>query len=220
MTIALDVIGSILGEYKSRHGLRIAPLGHIPTNEQIPIRTRHLHELVVQRGHVDIIRLYEVDHPAQHIIAQVQKFTETTAMYGSNEVAHIYFASNQNLCWRRFAVCKEMYHCMIDRLPHQRVATLKDLQHLMNLLAVNTTSITGTFPPYTNEQVAEIYALETLFPVEFRLAHEDDYTQGTLSSHDLAMMYRVPESYVQLAFSPVYFETVKLLRGRLFTLDQ
>ncbi|MBM3604371.1 MAG: hypothetical protein FJX25_06330 [Alphaproteobacteria bacterium] len=219
MSVSLEIVGSILSDYKRDHGLRPAAPGHIPANDEIPIKTRLLHPYVEQRGIVDQINIFEVDVIGHHIIAQVQTYFGAIGAYSNGDIANIYYAQNQNLCWRRFAVCKEMYHCMIDRLPNSRVNTLASLSSLLSHLAVDTTSVTGGFPPFTSEKAAELYSLETLFPLEFRLRHEADYRSGQVSDTDLATMYRIPLQYVQIGFDPNYMQAIRMLRGRLLQLD-
>lgn len=220
MAIALEIVSSVLREYQKDHGLRAMEEGRFPiSNEEIPIRTQKLLPYIEARGYADRIHLNDTEFSGTHIVAQIQVANIQVQPYNMQVVANIYLAKELNLCWRRFAVCKEMFHCMIDRLDGQRVTSLDQLKELLFLLASDTTSLTGESPPLTSERLAELYALETLLPVEFRLLHHERYTAGQISALDIATMYRIPQNYVELAFQPLYLQLAQKLRGRLLTLD-
>lgn len=205
----LENVGSILRDYHKEHGINMSNNGHPP------IRTSLLHPYVEDRGVVDKIAIFEAEIETDHIVAQVQKFRGATGPYsGTLQLAKIYYAQNHNYCWRRFAVCKEMFHCMIDRTDADRVTTLKSLTTLLELLAADTTALTGDFPPLNREQEAELLALETLFPVEFRT----DYVEEAADEADvlkLSQKFRIPLVYARLACRPPYNQSILKLRGRL-----
>ena len=157
----LQIVGSIIKGYYDEHGICI--------DDKFPIRNANLKPYIEERGVVDKIRLFEVDIESKHIVAKVQKYSERHQPYsGLMDYADIYYAKNFNICWRRFAVCKEMYHCMIDNSQASRVVDIFSLQKLLELLAMDTTPVTENFLPFEHEKRAELMALETLFPVEFR----------------------------------------------------
>ncbi|WP_457648996.1 hypothetical protein [Profundibacter sp.] len=205
----LENLGNILRDYHNDHGL---DLSHTDTP---PIKTSLLHPYIEARGVVDKIAIFEADIKTKHIVAQVQKFQGQTSPYsGTLDLARIYYAKNHNYCWRRFAVCKEMFHCMIDRTMADRVATLDSLTMLLELLAADTTALTGNFAPLDREQEAELLALETLFPVEFRMDYlEQSPDEAIIKS--LSEQFRIPMEYTRLACRPTYNQAVIRLRGRL-----
>lgn len=210
----LEVVGSILRDYHDEHG--IDP----NSTEGPPIRTKLLHPYIEQRGVVDKINIFEADVQSERIVALVQKFKGQTSPYsGILDVANIYYAKNHNFCWRRFGVCKEMFHCMIDRTDADRVATLNTLTTLLEQLSADTTAITGDFAPLDREQEAELMALETLFPVEFR----QDYLVNPISDQDeymrVANQFKIPLEYAHMACQPNYIKVVTQIRGRLLNLN-
>ncbi|WOI28723.1 hypothetical protein [Sulfitobacter dubius] len=219
MAVTLDIVSAILREYQNIHGLAPQKHGKLPTSHaEIPVRTSKLKPLIEVRGYADRIHLFEAEYDGMHIVAQIQVMGVLGQPYNTSGVANIYLAQNLNLCWQRFATCKEMFHCMIDRLDAQRVTSLKQLKELLSLLAEDTTALTGEAAAFTSERVAELYALETLFPVEFRMVHLDDFLSGSLTASDIAGMYRIPEVYVHLAFEKRYLDTVTRLRGKLISI--
>lgn len=209
----LENVGNILKDYHTEHGIDMSDDGGPP------VRTSLLHPYIESRGVVDKIAIFEANIETTHIVAQVQKYQgQTTPYSGTLDLAHIYYAKNHNYCWRRFGVCKEMYHCMIDRTMADRVATLASLTALLELLAADTTALTGNFAPLNREQEAELLALETLFPMEFRL----DYLETPAPEEkvlSLSEKFRIPLVYARLACRPTYNQAVIGLRGRLEDLN-
>lgn len=209
----LENVGNILQDYHSEHGIDLS------TEGGPPVRTSLLHPYIEARGVVDKIAIFEANIETTHIVAQVQKFRGQTGPYsGVLDLAKIYYAKNHNYCWRRFAVCKEMFHCMIDRNMADRIATVETLTTLLELLAEDTTALTGDFAPLNREQEAELLALETLFPVEFRL----DYLKIPANEEvieTLSKQFRIPIKYARLACRPTYNQAVIGLRGRLETFE-
>lgn len=208
----LDTVNSILKSYHQDHG--------IDSTEEFPIKTRFLQPYIEERGVVDKIDLYEADVDPEYVLAQVQKFRGQSAAYsGVLDYAKIYYAKSLNVCWRRFGVCKEMYHCMIDRSDGDRVTSVDELQNLIELLATDTTAITGDFKPFTREQEAIYLALETLFPVEFRQDYIENAPNDPATYYDLAKQFRIPVEYSIFACQPNYVKAITQQRGRLLELS-
>lgn len=217
MAITLEIVSGILQHYQNQFGLYPVTGKNPPVHEaDIAVRASNLMPHILERGYVDEINIFNTEFRGQYIVAQVQVIQNVLVQpYNYQTVANIYLSDGQNLCWRRFAVCKEMFHCMIDPLESTRVTNLDQLKELLFLLTSDTTPLTGESQQLNSERLAELYALETLLPVEFRLHHLDDYRNGNLSAHDIACMYRVPEVYVELAFQEQYLRQARRLRGRL-----
>lgn len=211
--IMLENIGNLLREYHNDHGI------NINETEKPPIRTALLHPYIETRGVVDKILLFEANIETTHIVAQVQKFQgETNPYSGTLDLAHIYYAKNHNYCWRRFGVCKEMFHCMIDKTMADRVASIDSLKTLLELLAADNTDLTGNLASLDREEEAELLALETLFPMEFR----QDYFENPASQADinrLSMQFKIPAEYVKWACCPTYNQAIIQLRGCLQDLN-
>lgn len=206
----LEVVSSILRQYNNDHGL-----------QNVPIKVDWLIPYAEERGHVDKINLQEVDFDSENVVARVVKYRGEASPYsGQLNCANIQYPKDQNLCWRRFGVCKEIYHCMIDQLESDRVSTLEDLKKLTELLVADTTNITGSFPPFEKEQSAELFALETLLPVEHRLALKARIDDGILTYWQVADRFKVPEFYSRLAFQEGYLRATQALRGKLIELHQ
>jgi hypothetical protein len=76
--------------------------------------------------------------------------------------------------------------------------------------------MTPNIGPLDTEVVAELLAMETLFPYELRIHHFKAYLRGDLSGTKLAERYKIPETYIPLAMEPTHMERIKQMRlGRL-----
>lgn len=192
------------------------PLPRDITEVDAPVKTALLKPMIEERGATDKIHLYETDYKSDTILAMIQMDRGVTAGYsGEQDIAHIYFQKNLNLCWRRFVVCKEMYHCMLDRTSDERTSSVSELGRLIELLGHYTSSISGTFKPYETERVAENMALETLFPVEYRLKLVEDYWSGEVTAYQIAKMFCIPEYYISYSFQPSYLKAIVSYRKPL-----
>jgi len=204
----LEIVSSILKDYNKEYPIN--------RNDEFPIRTSLLHQFIEQRGVVDRIKIFETNVKTEIIVAEVQKFRGQQSVYsGILDVAHIYYAASYNICWRRFGVCKEMYHCMIDRSDADRVATIDTLKTLLELLATDTTAVSGDFAPLSREHQAELLALETLFPVEFRQKYLDNPIHEDADYIKIATEFRIPVEYAKIACQPNYVRMCTQRRGRL-----
>lgn len=215
----LEIVSNVLEAYNEQHGINL--------DNQFPIRTTLLRPMVQQRGVVDEIYIYEADIQTEAIVTQVEKYKGESSPYsGLQDIGNIYYAPNHSQCWQRFGVCKEMFHCMIDRTEGVMVSTVEDLLKLFEMLVNDTTVLTGDFGPLTSEQRAELMAIETLFPVEFRqdlLNGSDEDAIDVATNHDfymnLAQNFKIPFEYAALACQPKYVRAVTKLRGRLLDLN-
>lgn len=114
--------------------------------------------------------------------------------------------SGQNYCWQRFVLCKELFHVILDADEYRSV-------HVGELVD----EFTNTFPlqepghesrpgaHVTNELVAEICAMEFLFPYADRVR----IVSGDYDSSELAERYRVPRVFIEKYLSMDYLANLK-----------
>lgn len=208
----LDYVNSILENYNAEHNLP----SEFSEFAEAPVLTKHLKPMIEDRGVTDKINLYATDHTSSTILAMVQMDKGMTAMYGGvQNIAHIYFQKRLNYCWRRFVVCKEMYHCMLDRTVDERVSSIENLNRLVELLGHDTTSVSGGFAPLKTEKQAELLALETLMPVEYRMKIQPEYSSGKIKAEGIAKAFRIPEAYVHFSMQPSYLKNIVAYRAPL-----
>lgn len=159
---------SILKQYHEKHNLT-----------HVPVLVDHLRPMIEERGFADRIVWEAYDFPASNIAAQVSFYQAALGLYGGEgDYARIQFSSSLNFCWQRFAVCKEMFHCILDADAANRVTGMDNLMKLSELLVSEATATLESFAPHDTEQIAEILALETLFPLELRCQHKESYAAG------------------------------------------
>lgn len=202
----LDPVTAILSEYHKRHDLT-----------QVEIRVDFLRPIFEEMGYVDKIIWERFLFESKYIAAQIKTYRADMGTYkGIGEYARIQFSSGLNYCWRRFVVCKEMYHCILDREPQTRISNTADLLKLSEYLTADLLEeLAGeaeTFVPFDSEKLAEILAIETLFPMELRRMLCDPLDDGKITHRQVALRYRIPEEYVHIGMSAGYYTAA--LRGR------
>lgn len=197
-----NLLPVVLSAYHEQYSLR-----------DVPIAVDYLRPIFEERGWVDRIYWEKFLFESAHIFAQVQFYRARSGVYGAEEdCALIQFSSSLNFCWSRFAICKEMYHALIDKDGSTRITTTQDLLKLSEVLVSESSARLAAFSPYLSEGAAEILALETLFPFELRLHYESRYREGEITDHQLATRFRIPEEYARMGMYPGYFEAVREIR--------
>jgi len=199
-----DLLLGILSEYHKKHDLT-----------QVPVLVDYLKPMMETRGFADRISWEKYDFPANYIAAQISFYRGQLGVYaGNSDYARIQYSDSLNFCWQRFVLCKEMYHCILDNDDETRVTNIDDLIKLAEYLVDDTISNHRPFRPHATEQDAEILALETLFPLELRIQFQSEYKNGAITDHQLALRYRIPETYARLAMYPNYMATISEIRNK------
>lgn len=131
------LVPSLLKQYRDQWGLR-----------DLPVQVDKLRPMMEERGWVDRILWEEFQFESKHIVAQVEFFRASLGVYaGDGDHARIRYSSGLNFCWRRFAVCKEMFHAIIDEEPGTRVASVADLLKLAEMLVSHPSASVEPFAP-------------------------------------------------------------------------
>lgn len=108
-----------------------------------------------------------------------------------------------NQCWKRFVICKELFHVLLDAEEYRN----------MNIYA-HLEEVKSTFPlpdshpgsAAISEAMAEIAAMEFLFPYSSRVAElAQNATPDYLA---LAHKYKIPQVFVENYLSPSYMENI------------
>jgi hypothetical protein len=200
-----DILFSILTDYHRNHDLR-----------QVPVKVDYLKPMIEKRGIADRIDLFEVEFTSNTLAASIEIFEDGDKK--TKVIAKVKVASALDDYWKRVAICKEMYHCMIDCTDKLRVKSVDDLMLLTEGLtsrfsAARSKRMRPALNPLDTEAEAEFLALETLFPYELRQHHLEAYHRGDVSGTQLAIRYRIPEYYVPTAMSRSHMDGVKKMRG-------
>ena len=204
-----DPVNAILKKYHEEHDMR-----------NVPLKVDLLKPIFENMGYVDKIVWERFAFPSVHILAQIKTYEADKGLYhGVGNYARIQISEPINYCWTRFILCKEMYHCIIDKPEENRVFDVEGLLKLSDHFTNSFLSRIGDqgepYPPFETELDAEVMALETLFPYELRKIYCDDYDNGNVTALQLALRYRIPVEYVDMSMKANYFSSVAMGRKQV-----
>lgn len=91
-----------------------------------------------------------------------------------------------NYCYKKFALCKELFHIVIEKPEFLSINYEETIGKCVNGGALNGA--------YSNEYVAEIAAMEYLFPFKHR---EEIIANGNIDFDSIASTYRIPRLLVE-----------------------
>jgi hypothetical protein len=191
---------------------------------KVPLRLDVIRDIIQNLAGFNAIAWQEVDVESQNLLGYVKFHYQVPKNIRTNEpptAATIRFSSKLNLCWQRFVICKEMFHCLIDD-ETELVSDTKTLVKLTEDLATRMAALdTGIDGPMLTEGIAEILALEMLFPLELRQHHIADFRANKISAYQLALRYRIPEIYAEFGMlqSRLDWMQNKVRKGKLITLS-
>lgn len=115
--------------------------------------------------------------------------------------AEIRYVDNLNECWRRFAVCKELAHLVMDENQGMRAATVED--QLAMAYAISNDAKPDV--ELSSEQFAWFVAAELLLPAIDRTELRIRKANGE-SDLSIARSYRAPFTIVNMLFDTPYGE--------------
>jgi Zn-dependent peptidase ImmA (M78 family) len=122
--------------------------------------------------------------------------------YDGGKKAYIYVMAAERDDWKRFATVKELCHALIDAGedfqpdPCVTIHGVKDGAALFD---------EGSIPEKDSENLAEIIAMELLYPLELRRADREEMRRGA-TLDDVARQRRVPPKYISLGTSDPWLE--------------
>lgn len=119
--------------------------------------------------------------------------------------ARIYVDPNQNYCWRRFIQAKELFHVVLD-LERFRIANLS--QQVSDIQAEFPSGNSQHKPNMSSEALAEIAAMEFLFPFKCR-EKEIQASEPIPNILEIAKKYKVPQYLVEKFLSVSYMEHLR-----------
>ena len=104
----------------------------------------------------------------------------------------IHLQADLNICWHRFVLCKELFHVLLDAPEYRNMEISK---HLEEFLLPMPEGPPKTYLPGSSELMAEIAAMEFLFPYAERKALLD--SGKPINYLDVATYYRIPQALVE-----------------------
>ena len=120
-----------------------------------------------------------------------------------NDEYEIYLRREMESDWNRFVLCKELYHVILDDEQYQNVSIYEHLEQAM--VAFPSVEIKPG-QPVVSEKMAEIAAMQFLFPYDERKGIKDNNAELNLDA--IAKKYRIPERLVELYLSDSYIANI------------
>lgn len=132
--------------------------------------------------------------------------------------AVISYSHKLNPCWTRFVITKELCHLMFD----DEASFTGDVEKLVSdLVLCNLVKDAESVDEAgLSEYVMIIAALELLVPINLRREAYDWFMEGSHTTYQIAHIFRVPERYIQLAFSDAYRNNVDTLHYQLLNHEE
>jgi hypothetical protein len=103
----------------------------------------------------------------------------------------IYLLAGMNYCWRRYVLCKEYFHAIIDGDDYRN---MNIYDHLKEVSISFPDGKSRPDSPVQSEMLAEIAAMEFLFPYGERVSH---VANGNLDFANIAEHYKIPQFFVE-----------------------
>lgn len=155
---------------------------------------------IVKKNLTNEINIVEVD------ISYDKSAIYSMCIIKPDNAIDIVIAEDLNYCWKRFAICKEIFHLLIDQ-PEYRTLDIE----------LHTESVLIAFPkddaiPSTSVQVeflAEVAAMEFLFPYKSRLMQLSTGA-GNVNFPEIAQKYKMPQIFVERYLTDNYIKSLNL----------
>lgn len=122
--------------------------------------------------------------------------------YDDRAVIHVRAGLSPN--WQRFTVVKEMCHILLDEKEDWSTDVVTTISDLLSFSGLDG----DESAPLRSEKLAELMALELIYPLEFRDEDRAFLDAGGKVS-DLADKRKVPPLWIERALAPGYIELCK-----------
>jgi|GEM_PF-3304127 len=126
------------------------------------------------------------------------------------ENANIYVQEGQSEEWQRFVIAKELCHLLVDKSEAEMSTDV--VSTLTGLVAFDSFDLfSETSPIRVSEKVAEIGALELIYPFEYRESDAELVRNGTKSIAQLSEERGVPEVWVLRGLDSKFIDACKAI---------
>lgn len=127
------------------------------------------------------------------------------AYIAGDDFVHICVVQGLNYCWKRFVICKEVFHAILDAEEYRNMSISEHVDEVTVAFPDHESSPSA---PVVAEALAEIAAMEFLIPYKQRLL-EMETCNGTINHLNIAEKYKVPRVLVEKYFSENFMESLK-----------
>jgi Zn-dependent peptidase ImmA (M78 family) len=111
--------------------------------------------------------------------------------------------AGMDAAWKRFVLCKELFHVILDEDAKYR--TISIYEHVAEVMTTFPVHDSTPGPAATSEMMAEIAAMEFLFPCRSRIK----LLKGPAIDFDaIAEMYQIPQALVEEYLSESYMKNL------------
>jgi Zn-dependent peptidase ImmA (M78 family) len=115
----------------------------------------------------------------------------------------IYILAGQNKCWSRFVRAKELFHMLLDA---EEFRTTDLVKHITEVGVAFNKNNSKPGKAVVSERMAEIAAMEFLFPMEHRKLVTEHL--GSIDNYEIAEKYKIPQYYMEMYLSEPYMEVL------------
>ncbi len=163
--------------------------------EQIPV---DINNLIAAVGELTstYIEVNEVDFEGEHVHGMLERYEDRS---------QIWIKRDQLDDYKNLATAKELCHLLVDSAEHfspRGASTIKDMVKEL----VMPDSVDGA--NVASEYIAEVAAIEILYPIEFREGDLAELVDGSETRKTLALRYDVPEYVVSRVLNPTYHKQI------------
>lgn len=142
------------------------------------------------------VRIFPIElaRPVKHIRA---------AYMATPDGYEVHVVRDQDPLWREFAACKELFHVVLDDPETENCRSVKLFEHVQDIVETMV-PLDGEPPPAVEMEIlAEIAAMEFLFPLSDR---QQILKGGTFDCNVIANQYSLPPSLVDRYLGAQYME--------------
>jgi hypothetical protein len=189
----LRLIDALVSAYHAKFDIRM-----------VPIKIDFLLELILERGYLRTVEIRKLEYRRTSLLGGVKVYGPLKPYQSADDSAVIFIDATLPKDEERFVICKELCHPILDEIGF-KVQSESDL----HLLVEHFSAPQFGFMPSVSEKVAEGCALEILFPYELRLLHRPKYLAGSITAHQLALRYEIPQRYIEIAMLDQYDKAVR-----------
>lgn len=126
--------------------------------------------------------------------------------------AQIFWKSGLNKCWKRFVLCKELMHLVLDDTGSMVDSSVELKQLAMAMMTSSNEFMTENIQAARkSEEMAVLAALELLFPIQYRHGLIRQKDERKYTNKQIAEVFLIPEMYVNIALNPLFHEMFKAI---------
>jgi Zn-dependent peptidase ImmA (M78 family) len=167
---------------------------HTP-DEALNMRVENIQRIVSWMSRLPVEKL-EVDFEGEIIRGVYERYADRVV---------IYIRKKQSKEWIRFTIVKELCHLLIDQVGDFFPDGVETLRGLLKF-EMKADDMT---PALLSERLAEVTALELIYPLEFREPDLADLKAKKVTIADIVAKREVPSLWVQYALDDEYIEACK-----------